>query len=90
MRHSLGPSRASSKNKLNRLTSTEWRPGLSESPFVCTLSAAEEETLVVSDSATAGSRLLGPALCILVLLIMIVAVIYTAWISLSNYSSIGV
>jgi len=52
--------------------------------------AAEEETLVVSVSATPGSRLLGPALCIVVLLIMVIAVIYTVWISLSNFSSIGV
>jgi hypothetical protein len=51
---------------------------------------AEEETLVVSVSATPGSRLLGPALCVVVLLIMIIAVLYAAWISLSNYSSIGV
>jgi hypothetical protein len=57
---------------------------------VCTLSGAEEETFVVSLSTGSGSRLLGPALCILVLIIMIVAVLYTAWISLSNYSSIGV
>jgi hypothetical protein len=51
---------------------------------------AEEEPLVVSVSPAPGSRLLGPTLCILVLLIMIVAVLYAAWISLSNYSSIGV
>jgi hypothetical protein len=57
---------------------------------VCTLVPAEEETLVVSVSASPGSRLLGPILCIVVLLIMIAAVLYAAWISVSNFSNIGV
>lgn len=63
---------------------------MSDGTFACRLMPAEEETLVVSVSATPGSRLLGPALCIVVLLIMVIAVIYTVWISLSNFSSIGV
>jgi hypothetical protein len=41
-------------------------------------------------SASPGSRLLGPILCLVVLLIMIAAVLYAAWISVSNFSHIGV
>ena len=35
-------------------------------------------------------RSLGPTLCIVVLLTMLVAVLYAAWISLDNFSRIGV
>ena len=45
---------------------------------------------MVSQSPRSGTRLLGPALCIVVLLLMIVAVVYALWISVGNYSSIGV
>jgi len=43
-------------------------------------------------SPSAGSRapLLQRALCILVVLIMVVAVLYAAWISIGNFSRIGV
>jgi hypothetical protein len=45
---------------------------------------------VVSASARPGSRRLGPILCLVILLIMIIAVVYTLWVSVGNYSSIGV
>jgi hypothetical protein len=45
---------------------------------------------VVSQSPRSGTRLLGPVLCIFVLLLMIIAVVYALWISVGNYSSIGV
>lgn len=51
---------------------------------------AEEEPPVVSLSPRSGTRLLGPTLCLVVLLIMIIAVVYALWISVGNYSSIGV
>ncbi len=57
---------------------------------MCTLGQTEEETPVVSLSGIAGSRRLGPALCLVVLLIMALATIYTLWIGLDNYSNIGV
>lgn len=45
---------------------------------------------MVSLSERSGSRLLGPILCLVVLLIMIISVVYALWISFANYSSIGV
>ncbi|MGE5816177.1 MAG: hypothetical protein ACM36C_16930 [Acidobacteriota bacterium] len=44
----------------------------------------------MSVSSRSGTRLLGPILCLVVLLIMIIAVVYALWISVGNYSSIGV
>jgi hypothetical protein len=63
---------------------------LSGGAFVCRLLHAEEETPVVSLSERSGSSLLGPILCLVVLLIMIISVVYALWISFANYSSIGV
>jgi hypothetical protein len=45
---------------------------------------------VLSAPPRSGLRLLGPILCFVVLLIMIIAVVYTLWISVGDYSSIGV
>jgi hypothetical protein len=45
---------------------------------------------IVSLSDSFGSRLLGPILCLVVLLIMLIAVVYAVWISVGNYSNVGV
>jgi ABC-type sugar transport system permease subunit len=45
---------------------------------------------VVRGSSLAAARLLGPTLCLVVLLVILLAVVFTAWISLTNFSSIGV
>ena len=41
-------------------------------------------------SAAPRSRFLEMALCVIVLIVMLVSVLYAAWISLDNYSNIGV
>ena len=44
----------------------------------------------MSVTPSSGFPLLGPILCLVVLLIMIISVVYALWISVGNYSSIGV
>jgi hypothetical protein len=41
-------------------------------------------------SPAPGWPVAGPALCVIVLLAMLIAVLYAAWICLDNYSRIGV
>jgi hypothetical protein len=43
-----------------------------------------------SDSPSTGNTALTRALCALIVVIMIAAVLYTAWIGISNFSRIGV
>ncbi len=43
-----------------------------------------------SDSPPLGSTALTRALCVLIVVIMIAAVLYTAWIGIINFSRIGV
>ena len=45
---------------------------------------------MTTSSVTSSPDTLLRGLCVLVLLIVIIAVAYTAWIAISNYSSIGV
>jgi hypothetical protein len=45
---------------------------------------------VSSDSPSVGDTLVMRALCALVVVIIIAAVVYAAWIAISNFSRIGV
>jgi hypothetical protein len=47
-------------------------------------------TFVPAPSATPRSKIIEMTLCIVVLVTMLAAVLYAAWIGISNYSDIGV